>query len=204
MHRFRVILAWSLIGLAVFFGGGLYAGYRLFRPKPPTEARVSTQVILTALHDRGFLVSQTYMFDTPVTIDRSSGNALKDFFFGQTIEARGTMEVNLGVDLANMTADDVTLDDTSNTITVRIPSATLFNARLVGPIDIKNSQGVLKRILNSDDGYNDALALLSKTAEETAQKPELLARANERATEDITRMLGYVAEGKTVNVTVKP
>jgi hypothetical protein len=203
MQRFRIILIWSLIGIILFFGSGLYAGYRLFAPKPKPAETINAQVILTALHNRGVLVSQTFVFDTPVTIDRSSGNALKDFFFGQTIEARGTMEVNLGVDLAGMSADDVTIDDATNTVTVRIPSAKLFDSRLVGPIELKNNQGILKRLLNSDDGYNDALALLSKTAEEAAQKPEIIAVANDHAKEDLTQILGYVAQGKTVKVEVK-
>ncbi len=205
MQRFRIIFIWTLIGIIIFFSAGVYTGYRLFSPKPQAaaEQKVNALAILTALHDRGFLVSQTYVFDTPVTIDRSSGNALKDFFLGQTIEARGTMEVNLGTDLAKVTAEDITVDDASNTITVRIPSATLFNTRLVGPIQLKNNQGILKRLLNADDGYNDALSLLSKTAEEMAQKDEILARANENAKEDITRILGYVAQGKTVKVVLK-
>ena len=203
MHRLRVILIWSLIGIILCFGAGLYAGYRFFTPKPQETQKVSAQAILTALHDRGFLVSQTYIFDTPVTIDRSSGNALKDFFFGQTIEARGTMEVNMGTDLALVAQNDVTIDEASNTITVRIPGTKLFNSRLVGPIELKNKEGILKRLLDSDDGYNEALSLLSKTAEETAQKQELIARANDRAKEDIARILGYVTPGKTVKVEIK-
>jgi hypothetical protein len=204
MQRFRVILVWTLIGMVVFFSLGLYTGYRWFKPKPQAALQtVNAQAILTALHDRGFLVSQTYVFDTPVTIDRSSGNSLKDFFFGQTIEARGTMEVNMGVDLAQVTANDITIDEAANTITIRIPKTSLFNTRLVGPIQLKNNQGILKKLLNADDGYNDALSLLSKTAEEMAQKDEIISRANDNAVEDITRILGYVTQGKTVKVHVK-
>jgi hypothetical protein len=203
MHRLRIILIWSLIGVVLMFGGGLYAGYRLFKPKPQAEQKISAEVILTALQNRGTFVSQTYIFDTPVTIDRSSGNAFKDFFFGQKIEARGTMEANLGVDLSKMTAADVQIDDAANTVTVRVPSATLFDARLVGPIELKNNQGILKRLVNSDDGYNDALVLLKKTAEDAAQKPELIAVANEHAKTDLAQILGYVARDKKVVVEMK-
>lgn len=200
MQRLRIILIWSFLGILICFSAGMYAGYKVFTPKAKMETRISTQAILTALHDRGFLVSQTYVFDTPVTIDRSSGNAFKDFFFGQTIEARGTMEVNLGIDLADVKAEDVTVNEAANTVIVRIPKAKLFNARLVGPIELKNKQGVLKKLLDSDDGYNESLSLLSKTAEEMAQRPEIIARADESAKDDLVRMLGYVAEGKTVQV----
>ncbi len=110
------------------------------------------------------------------------------------------MEVNLGVDLADVKAEDIIVDNAANTITVRVPKAKLFNARLVGPIELKNKQGVLKKLLDSDNGYNESLALLSKTAEEMAQRPEIIARADESAKDDLVRMLGYVAEGKTVQV----
>lgn len=197
--RALVIAAVSLI----LFGSGLVAGYELFSPKPAETEKVNAQVILTALHDRGFLVTQTYMFDTPVTIDRSTGSAFKDFFFGQTIEARGTMEVNLGIDLASVTAEDVTVDEPAKTVIVRIPKATLFNSRLVGPLELKNTQGILKRLLNSDNGYNNALSKLSQAAEGTATQKEFLDRANDRAKEDVSTLLGYVAQGKSIQVEFK-
>ena len=203
MQRIRIILIWSLIGALILFAGGMYAGYKIFKPKPQEIQRVDAQAILTALHDRGFLVTQTFIFDTPVTIDRSTGSAWKDFFFGQTIEARGTMEVNLGTDLAQVGSDDVTVDEEAGKITVRIPASKLFNSRLVGPIELKNKEGILKKILDSDDGYNEALTVLSQTAEEMALREELIERANDRAREDIARLLGYVAEGKTVVVELK-
>jgi hypothetical protein len=205
MNRYRIIFLWTLLGAVLFFSAGVYTGYRVFRPKPVTKEQVivNAQVILTALHNRGFLVSQTYVFDTPVTIDKTSGNAFKDFFFGQKIEARGTMEVNLGVDLASLKQEDVTIDSTNNTITIQIPKARLFNSRLVGPIEVKNNQGVLKKILNSDDGYNESLSILSQAAEKSAQTEEMISRATDQAKEDITTLLGYVAEGKTVKVEVK-
>lgn len=205
MNRYRIIFLWTLLGAVIFFSAGVYTGYKVFRPKAITKEQtvVNAQVILTALHNRGFLVSQTYVFDTPVTIDKTSGNAFKDFFFGQKIEARGTMEVNLGVDLASLKQEDVTIDPAGNSITIRIPKARLFNSRLVGPIEVKNNQGVLKKVLNSDDGYNESLSILSQAAEKSAQTEEMISRATDQAKEDITTLLGYVAEGKTVNVEVK-
>jgi hypothetical protein len=205
MHRIRVIFLWTLLGIVIFYSAGVYTGYKIFKPKPQTPqiTVISAQAILTALHNRGFLVSQTYVFDTPVTIDHNSGNAFKDFFFGQTIEARGSMEVNLGVDLTSVHEEDVVIDTAANTITIRIPKARLFNSTLVGPIELKNNQGILKKLLNSDDGYNDAFTLLKQTAEKAAQSDENISRATDQASQDITALLGYVTEGKTVKVEVK-
>jgi hypothetical protein len=192
-----------LFGLAaaLIFGLGIFAGYKIFAPKPGMKTTVNAQAILTALHDRGFLVTQTFIFDTPVTIERSTGSAFKDFFLGQTIEARGTMEVNMGIDLAQVKEGDVTVTD--DTVTVRVPSAALFNTRLVGPIEVRNKQGILKRVLDNNDGYNEALSALAKAAEDAATKPELVSRATDHAKEDISRLVEYVAIGKMVTVEVK-
>lgn len=205
MNRFRIIFLWSLLGILIFYSAGIYTGYRLFRPRAESGqvTIVNAQAILTALHNRGFLVSQTYVFDTPVSIDRSSGSAFKDFFFGQKIEARGTMEVNLGVDLASVKQEDVAIDPATNTITVQIPKARLFNSRLVGPIEVKNTQGVLKKLWNSDDGYNESLVKLQQAAENAAQGDDMINRATDQAREDIATLLGYVTEGKTVKVEIK-
>ncbi len=199
MKNWKWIL--GIVLALVIAGGAGYAGYRIGKPAPVQKPEVNAQIILTALKDRGFLVTQTYMFDEPVTITKSTGSAFKDFFFGQTITARGVMEVNLGIDLAKVTADDISVN--GDTISVILPSASLFNDRLVGPIEVKNDQGILKRVLQNDDGYNEALAELSKQAETAATQPDLIARANENATAEVERLLGYVAQGKQIAVTVK-
>lgn len=197
-------LKYTLIGVilaVVFLVAGTLIGYKIFSPKPEMRQEISSQVILTALHDRGFLVTQTYMFDQPVVIKKTTGSALKDFFFGQTITARGTMEVNLGIDFAKVSQDDVTIAPEG--VTVRIPKTSLFNTRLVGPLEVNNEKGILKRLTDDDNGYNEALQALTQEAEKAAQKPELVERADQRAKEDAARILGYVATGKTVTIEFK-
>ncbi|MDD5437580.1 MAG: DUF4230 domain-containing protein [Patescibacteria group bacterium] len=189
-----VILALAVLGIGVF------AGYRLFSPDA-MQPKVTAQVILTALRDQGFLVTQTYVFNEPVTIDKNTGSALKDFFFGQTITARGVMETNLGIDLSKITADDIRVD--SGKVIIYIPRAQLFNARLVGPLEVENTRGILKRLLYSDNGYNEALAELIKQAEQSAVKPELINRATESAKAEVTRLAGLVARNRTIEVQVK-
>ncbi|MFA4953999.1 MAG: DUF4230 domain-containing protein [Patescibacteria group bacterium] len=191
----------ALLGALIFLGLGGWLGYRLTRPAAGPATQINSQSILTALHDRGFLVTQTFVFNQPATIKKTTGSALGDFFFGQTITARGTMEVNLGIDLAKVAAEDVVISDSQ--IKVVIPHAQLFNARLVGPLEVKNEKGLLKRLTDSDPGYNEAQQLLGSEAEKAALKPELLSRAEQTAKEDTARLLGYVAPGKTITVEFK-
>lgn len=193
-------IALSIIFLTIFFAAGAVAGYFLLKPSSDKTV-VTAQVILTALRDQGFLVTQTYIFDEPVTIEKSSGSALKDFFFGQTITARGTMEANLGIDLSQVTSEDVFVEN--DKIIVKIPQAKVFNVRLVGPLDVKNTQGILKRLLENEEGFNEAQAELTKAAEQAALRPEFIDRATNSAKEEVARLVGYVARDKTVEVQVK-
>lgn len=195
----------KLVFFAIFFvlafGLGLYGGFRLFGPALSQKTGINSQTILTALHDRGFLVTQTLMFDQPVVINKTTGSALKDFFFGQTITARGVIEVNLGLDLAQVSQEDIILSGDS--VTVKIPKTTLFDTRLVGPLDVKNEKGLLKRLTDTDSGYNEALQVLSAEAEKAAKQPDLLARADERAKEEAARILGYVVQDKKLIIEFK-
>lgn len=191
----------ALIAVLGVFSAGLFAGYKYFGPKPETKTQISSQMILTALHDRGFLVTQTFMFDQPVVINKTTGSTLKDIFFGQTITARGTMEVNTGIDFAKVSQDDISV--AGDVITVKIPKASLFNTRLVGPLNVNNEKGLLKRLTDSDSGYNESLQVLTAEAEKAAQQPELVERSNQRAKDDAARILGYVAQGKKILVEFK-
>lgn len=192
-----LLLALAILSSLIF---GAVAGRIWFSPSSSIRTVVNSQTILTTLRDQGFLVTQTLIFDQPVTIQRTTGSAFRDFFVGQTVEARGTMEANLGIDLARLQADDVTLTETE--IIVRIPAPTLFNTRLIGPIEVKNTQGLLKRVLEPDDGYNLALAELTRAAEEAAGKPEIIERATETSTQEIERLVSLILQGDARSVKV--
>jgi hypothetical protein len=188
-----------IVLLVVMFVGGFYTGWKFAQPSAQ-EKIVTADVILTSLHDRGFLVSQTYMFSEPVTIKVTEGSVWKDFLFGQTIDARGTMEVNMGVDLKKVEAKDVEI--TSQKVIVTLPPSEIFNTRLVGDVDVENKQGIIKRLLDNDDGYNQALTELTEQAEAAAKKTELLKTADEKAVEEVARLLQLVVENKTVEVKI--
>jgi len=197
--------SWKLFGLgamlALVFCLGFGAGYMVFRPEQGQRTEVTSQVILTALRERGFLVTQTYLFDQPVVIRRESGNFFDDLLFGQKITARGVMEVNLGVDLSQVGLTDVQMSEEK--VRISIPGVTLFNVRLVGPLDVQNDRGILKRILERDAGYNEAQAELARVAEEQARSSVFVERAQQKAAEEIARLVQFFAEGKSVEVMKK-
>ena len=191
--------AWIALGCAGGLLIGLLAGFLwpVFRPTGMTTT-ITSQSILTAMRDQGFLVTQTYVFDQPVTINKSTGSAFKDFFVGQTIEARGSMEANIGVDLSGLGEQDVSITDGS--VLLRVPRPKIFNTRLVGPIEVKNSQGILKRLLEPNDGYNEALTALAKAAETAASKEEIKQRAENVSVGELQRLVRLISPGTAVTI----
>jgi len=175
-------------------------GWQLAKPIK-TERKVTADVILTALHSRGFLVTQTYVFNEPIIIENTEESFWKDIFFGQTIQATGNMEVNLGVDLQKVSPEDIEIG--FDKVTVKLPPAEIFNTRLVGPINVENKQGILKKLFDADDGYNQALEELTKRAEAAANTRALIEKANENAIEEVARLLKFTVKDKEVEVEIK-
>jgi hypothetical protein len=184
----------------VIFAVGIIAGWWGTK-KNIAEPEVTSQVILSALRDRGFLVTQTNVFNEAITITSDSESFWRKLLWGQAIKAYGIVEVNLGVDLAEISESDVQIGQT--TVRVAIPSVRVFNTRLVGDISLENKQGILKRIFENDDGYNSAMLTMIKRAEASAAEPENMATANAKAQEEIRRLVGYVAKDKNVDVVIK-
>lgn len=187
MHH---VSKWLIGGFIAVLLGGIVGGtltYRLTRPTEETRPVISAQTILQALKPQGFLVTQSIITNQEVTIDRSTGNVFRDFFLGQTITARGTMEANLGIDLTELTENDIEL--TEERITVHIPDVRLFNTRLIGEIEVENSQGIIKRLFQPDDGYNESLQSLTAATESLAGDTHVISSARERSKEELRRLV---------------
>lgn len=186
-----------VVGIMAF---GALIGWMLAR-SGNTQKTITDQTILTALRERGFLVTETIVSTVATNIKTDQASIWKRLFWGQEIQASAVAEVNLGVDLEKMSGTDIKIS--SDKITVEIPGAEIFNSRLVGEISVINTQGILKRVLQNDDGYNQAMAELIKQAESAATSTEMMAVANDKAKEEIKRLVGYMALDKDIIVVIK-
>jgi IMP dehydrogenase/GMP reductase len=186
-----------VVGIMAF---GALIGWMLAR-SGDTQKTITDQTILTALRERGFLVTETIVSTVATNIKTDQASIWKRLFWGQEIQASAVAEVNLGVDLEKMSGADIKIS--SDKITVEIPGAEIFNSRLVGEISVINTQGILKRVLQNDDGYNQAMAELIKQAESAATSTEMMAVANDKAKEEIKRLVGYMALDKDIIVVIK-
>jgi len=179
-----------IIGLFVTLViGGAIGGFVTYRLTAPAadQPMISAQTILQALKPQGFLVTQSIITNQEVTIDRRTGNVFRDLFLGQTITARGTMEANLGIDLTELSERDIEVTD--ERILVRTPDVRLFNTRLIGEIEVENSQGIIKRIFQPDDGYNESLSSLTSATEALAADPHVISSSRERTKEELRRLV---------------
>jgi hypothetical protein len=189
----------TYVGAAiVILAIGILAGW--WGTKRIAEPQVTSQVILSALRDRGFLVTQSFVYNESIKITNSSESFWHDLLWGQAIQAYGITEVNLGVDLAKLGEDDVKFE--KDKVKVTIPAVEIFNSRIVGDINLENKQGVLKIIFENDDGYNQAMVEMIKPAEASATKDEMLVNANQKAQEEIKKLVEFFVKDKVVEVVI--
>lgn len=195
MKKFFTYASIAIVILAL----GIIVGW--WGTKKVVEPKISSQVILSALRDRGFLVTQSFVFNENIKITNNSDNFWHDLLWGQAIKAYGIAEVNLGVDLAKLGEDDVKVE--KEKVTVSVPAVEIFNSRIVGDISLENKQGILKRVFERDDGYNQAVAEMIKQAEANATTPEMLANADQKAQEEIKRLVEFIVRDKVVEVVIQ-
>jgi hypothetical protein len=189
-----------LILVIIVFVAGIYFGYAIFKPQIIKE-QINSQTILQTLKNEGFLITQTYILDQKVTIDKNTGVMWKDFFWGQEIEASAVMKVSSGVDLTKLNAEDVKLADKQ--ISVKLPAIEIQSTELMGDIVLKNTQGILKKIFNNDDGYNLALNKLKEQAQVTASEEKLVSDAKINTRKEIERLIGFAAPDWQIKVEFK-
>jgi hypothetical protein len=183
-----------IILIIVIFVGGLAIGYYLFKPAPATK--VISQVILESLQSRGFLVTQSVLAEQKITIVNKTGNLWKDLIWGQEITASALMKTSLGVDLTALDSDSVKVS--GNKITVVLPPVEVQSIELASEINLDNNQGILKKLLDNNDGYNDALNQLRSQAQQVAMTENIQTKTREEAEREISRLVNFLMPQSSV------
>lgn len=189
-----------LILAVIVFIFGIYFGYLVFSPQIVKE-QINSQTILQTLKSEGFLITQNYILNQKVTIDKNTGVMWKDFFWGQEIEASAVVKVSSGVNLTKLTDQDVKVADKQ--IAIKLPAIEIYSTELLGDIELRNTQGILKKIFDNEDGYNLALGKLIEQAQVTANQEKLVAEAKLSTQKEIDRLIRLVAPDWSVQVVFK-
>ena len=195
MKKYFIILI-----LAGLFLSGVYLGNVLWNQKPVTK-EITKQTILTGLKNEGFLVSQTSILNQTVKINKSTGSKWKDILWGQDIDASGVVKVSSGVDLSKLTEKDIVVS--SDKITVNLPQPKVNSVELLNGINVKNKQGILKRVFDNDDGYNEAFELLRKEAVKTLEGSEFKKATNDSAINMVKKFVRFIDKDKQILVEIK-
>ncbi len=108
---------------------GIIGGIRdIFNPQPQSAQVITTQTIITGIQPMGQLVSisaQLAKADILVGIQQGALNACG---FSANHVAQGTVEA--GIDLSNITEDNIQYDVLTNTYRLRLPAAQLTSCRV--------------------------------------------------------------------------
>ncbi|HEY4525673.1 MAG TPA: DUF4230 domain-containing protein [Candidatus Paceibacterota bacterium] len=180
-----------LITLVILiFLGGAWISYLIFGPSED-KVQINSQTILQSLQSRGFLVTETYTADQKVTIDNRTGSFWRDLAWGQLITASALMRVGLGIDLLKIRPEDITVS--GNKARINLPDIEVQSVELTGEITLKNDQGILKNLLDSDDGYNKALEQLREEVKAAATSEEVENLARQNAEQEIRRLIGFLS-----------
>ncbi len=189
----------SLLIFSAFFFGGMWFGYHKIINQ--NKNTVSGMVIVQALQDRGFLITQSSIANQTIEISKNQEGFWNKLFWQQIIKAEAITEVNLGVDLKKMSEQDITVSN--NKIIVKITPVEIFDDRILGDINLQNKQGVLKKLFENEDGYNEAQTEILSRAAAAASSEENLLSANQKAAEEVKRIIGYMVKDKNTEIIVE-
>jgi hypothetical protein len=197
----------AVLGLIIVLCVGFYYYGRLKGlTAKQSKPVVSSQIILDKIVEQSFLVTRTLFLDSKAEIKIQEANGWKGFFVGQTINAQGTVRVDVGVDLKKMKPEDIVIDVKNKTVNVYLPAAEIMDSSIFGNVEIQNKKGVwtnVKDLFNNDksEDYNLAVNELVSQANAAAKSKEnIFQEVNTGASSFAAFVVGNLLPGYTVQV----
>jgi hypothetical protein len=169
----------------------------LLRSRPgatPVVEQVNTLSILHEITTKYEVVTKSIFVDQATEITYDQGDSISNWLWGQTITARGVVQVDVGVDLTDLSEADVVVDEGAKTVTVAVPPAQVLAASKFGKIDIENDQGILHYAFENDQDGDFNLAL-DRLLEEASRAAEADAKTFAAAREEAARVIRLIVEG---------
>jgi hypothetical protein len=164
MNRIKIILVFVVVALLLFVAVFFYGRYEgtqaaLLKARPAT---VSSQIILDRITSQYFLVTKTVFMDSKVEIDTPKNNNWTDLFVGKKIIVDGVIRTDVGVDMKNLSLDNIVVDSGKKTVTIKLPHAEILNSSLYGQLDFSENTAIvdkLKSFFNDTQNADYNLAL---------------------------------------------
>ena len=161
--------------VAVFFYGryeGTQAAWLKARP-----ATVNSQIILDRITSQYFLVTKTIFADSKVEIETPKNNNWTDYFVGKKITVGGVIRIDVGVDMKNLSLENILVDSEKKTVTIKLPHAEILDSSLYGQLDFSENKAIVDKLKGffkdtQNEDYNLALQALVDSAKKQVSADE--------------------------------
>lgn len=173
-----IILILLLIG--IFLSGIFFEKYT----SNPARQKLTSVMIVDRINEEAFLITRSVFLDQDIEIVIDAGSDWSNLWWGQTLQAQALIKVSLGIDLKNITSDQIIVNELEKKITIDLPEPTIISKEIIGDIEVNNQQGLLKLLFDNDtnEDYNLAYSELTTQAEKAIeQKEELFAESKTEA-----------------------
>lgn len=189
-----IIIVCLVFFICVLIAGGSYFYGRYLSKKSDVQTtEVNSTVILDRIQDNYFVVTKTVFAEEDTTIEIGQDSRWNNLLWGHTIEAEGTMRMDVGVDMNEFNTNNIKVDEATKKITINIPDAEILNTSLFGEMQIETQSGILKQLFENDKSadFNLALEQLREKAEASlSERPEIFEEAKSDSINLITLIVG--------------
>jgi copper chaperone CopZ len=154
-----LLFIFSLGILVVFTVSSFMAGYFYAKSNIKNETTTITkQTIVDKINVNSFLVTRTVYIDQKTQINIDQGSSWSNFFWGQNIEAQALVRADIGIDLSQITNENIFIDNNNKTIRLKIYQAEILDINVDGDIAVRTRTGILRYLLENDPTRDHNLA----------------------------------------------
>lgn len=182
----------TLSGIGQFFANGPQLPDIREIIVTPTPQIISGAAVVQRVRQLNRLETASYTIQTVIEINQSQGNPILDFFAGDALLLIAQGTVIAGLDLSELSSDDVTVAPDGRTITLRLPPAEIFSIML---------DNEATRVYSRDRGWfapenNDLETQARQQAEQqilqAACEDGVMSKANVQAEQAMRQFLGLI------------
>ncbi|MEI7578503.1 MAG: DUF4230 domain-containing protein [bacterium] len=186
LFLFAIILL-VVITLASFFSGMFYQKSRV----ASTTEKVTAQTIVNKISDQAFLVTKTVYLNQKTDIKVDQGSDWNNFWWGQTINAEALIRADVGVDYAQIKAENIKIDHLNKTVKIIVPDAKILDINPTGDIQVTSKSGILKLLLANDPSAdrNQAAKELTNQAAVAIEKDPQIFQEAQKSSNEVLKLL---------------
>lgn len=131
---------------------------------------LNEKIILERITEQYFTVTNTLFLEEEADLIFDKGSDWSNFLWGKSINARGLVRVDLGVDMSKIKEDSIKVNNINKTIEIIVPEAEILDASIFGDIKFDSEEGILQKILldTQNEDYNKAVNTLTDLAKKEA------------------------------------